>query len=375
MPLRGEASKPTYRIDDRLSGGPAADDVFLAWHNIFRGPCVQKRVQMHGFEDALAASEPEFLNKLKHPHIVEVREAQWDPQQDRAIIFVMRLYEGGSIEKALAADYRFSLHQAIDLSVQVLDALAYVNREFGAVHRDIKPGNVLMDDARSNAFLSDFGSAAKLDASGEAAAVLGTDHYRPPEAKKTGRVGRAADLYGVGMALFEMLNGRLPWEQHDFAKIEERLREGRRALSDAVLAEHAPHLPPRLQRVVNKAIARDPDRRFRSPEEFIRALNAGKMRSIDWRHESGSGLVGEWVGTWPPTRPLGKRTTYRVKSRSLEAGPEKGKLRLEAQYRRPGGTGWRQAVKSDTLDPADRAGVAAFIDKVEAKAAQREPAR
>ena len=53
MPLRGEASRPTYRIDQRLVG----EDVYLAWHHIFRGPCVQKRVNMHGFEDALAASE------------------------------------------------------------------------------------------------------------------------------------------------------------------------------------------------------------------------------------------------------------------------------------------------------------------------------
>ena len=64
-------------------------------------------------------------------------------------------------------------------------------------------------DRRANAFLSDFGSAAKVDAQGEAAAVLGTDVYRPPEAKATGRVSRSADLYGTGMTLFEMLNGRL----------------------------------------------------------------------------------------------------------------------------------------------------------------------
>ena len=124
MPLRGEASRPTYRIDKSLSGNA----VVLAWHHIFRGPCVQKGVPMHGFEDALAASEPEFLDKLRHDHIVEVREAQWDPQQEGAIVFVMRLYEGGSIGEALVTDYRFSLHQAIDLTVHVLDALAYVFR-------------------------------------------------------------------------------------------------------------------------------------------------------------------------------------------------------------------------------------------------------
>lgn len=370
MPLRGEASRPTYRIDKPLAGS----DVLLAWHHVFRGPCVQKRVRLHGFEDALAASEPEFLNKLDHAHIVEVREAQWDPEQEGAIVFVMRLYEGGSIGEALATDYRFSVHQAIDLTVHILDALAYLYREFDAVHRDIKPGNVLMDGQRLNAYLSDFGSAAKLDASGGAAAILGTDHYRPPEAKASGRVGRSADLYGLGMALFEMLNGRLPWEKLDYAKIERRLQAGHRALPNSILSVHAPHVPPRLQRVVNRAIARDASRRFRSPEEFIRALTAAKMRSIDWRHENGAGLVGVWIGTWPPKRASDKRTIYRVTSRVLEAGRDRSKLRLEAHYHDAGG-GWRQAVKRATVEPDDRAGVAAFFEQVEVRADQREPAR
>jgi serine/threonine protein kinase len=371
MPLRGEASRPTYRIDKPLAGN---SDVLLAWHHIFRGPCVQKRVHMHGFEDALAASEPEFLDRLRHGHIVEVREAQWDPQHEGAIVFVMRLYEGGSISEALKTGYRFSLHQAIDLSAHVLDALTYVYREFRAIHRDIKPANIVMDEQRVNAFLSDFGSAAKVDAQGEAAAVLGTDVYRPAEAKATGHVGRGADLYGTGMTLFEMLNGRLPWEQQNFAKLEQRLQSGRRALPDSLLSVYAPHVPPRLQRVVNKAIARDADRRFRSPEEFIRALTAAKLQSIDWRHESGDGLTGVWVGTWPPKRPLERRATYCVTSRVLEGGPERGKLRLEAHYRDSAG-GWRQAINAATVVADDRAGVGAFFQQVEARAAQREPAR
>jgi serine/threonine-protein kinase len=242
LPLRGEAQKPTYRIIRQLAGGPATDAVYLAYHTIFEGPCVQKCVHMHGLEDALA-NEPSFLNRLRHPHIVEVREAQWDPKHDGAIVFVMRVYEGGNIEEALRSDYRFSVHQAIDLTIHTLDALGFVYQEHNAIHRDVKPGNVLMDEDRRNAYLSDFGSAATLDGNGEAGAVLGTDHYRPPEAKSSGKVGRSADLFGLGMTLFEMLNGRLRWEKHDLAKIEERLTAGRRALPETTLSTHVPHFP------------------------------------------------------------------------------------------------------------------------------------
>jgi serine/threonine protein kinase len=374
LPLRGEAAKPTYKIIRQIAGGAATDNVYLAYHTVFEGPCVQKCVHMHGLEDALA-NEPAFLDRLRHPHIVEVREAQWDPKQDGAIIFVMRAYEGGSIEEALRTDYRFTIHQAIDLAVHTLDALAFVYQKHTAVHRDVKPGNVLMDTGRKNAYLSDFGSAATLDANGEAAAILGTDHYRPPEAKSSGKVGRSADVFGLGMTLFEMLNGRLRWEKHDLAKVEERLLAGRRALPDRTLATYAPHVPDRLRRVVNKAIAREPAARYASPEEFIRALKKAKLQAIDWKHVDGKGLVGTWIGTWPTKRPLDKRTTYRVTSRVLAAGPDRGKLRLEADYCRAGTSSWREAVKDTTVATDDRAGVAGFFAAVEAKAAQREPAR
>jgi serine/threonine protein kinase len=374
VPLRGEARRKTYRIDERIGGGPATDDVYRAWHNVFQGPCVQKRVHVHGLEDALASNEPAFLDKLRHPHIVEVREAQWDPDQDGAITFVMRLYEGGSVEEALRTDYRFSVHQAVELAVHVLGALAFVYQTYKAIHRDVKPGNLLMDKERMNAYLSDFGSAATVDPNGAVAAVLGTDHYRPPEAKSSGKVGRAADLFGLGMTLFEMLNGRLPWETHDLAEVEERLRAGRRALPDSALSVYAPHVPGRLRRVVSKAIARNPERRFNSPEEFIRALKKAKLQSIDWRHEDGDGLLGTWVGTWPAKRPVDRRTTYRVTSRVLEGGRDRGKLRLEADYCRAGTSSWREAAKDTTVAADDRAGIAAFFTKVEDRAAQREPA-
>jgi serine/threonine protein kinase len=147
-PRRGEhPTKPTYRIVERLGDGHG-DDVFRAYHEIFGGPCVQKTVRMHGLEDALASSEPGFLNKLDHPRVVPVRDAQWDPAGEHAIRFVIPLFEGGSVEQALKQDYRFSVVQAMTIAIDALDALAYVRREFGALHRDTKPGNVFLDGER-----------------------------------------------------------------------------------------------------------------------------------------------------------------------------------------------------------------------------------
>jgi serine/threonine protein kinase len=189
---------------------------------------------VHGLEDALASNEPAFLNQLEHSRIVPVREAQWDPEQgDRAITFVMPLLAGGSVADALKEDYRFSIAQAITIAMDALDALAYLRREFNALHRDTKPGNVLLDKDRTRGYLSDFGSAATVDADGQAAAVLGTHIYRPPEARSVGVVGSDADVYGIGMMLFEMLNGRIAWETLDLEQVERRLQRGLRAVPDS----------------------------------------------------------------------------------------------------------------------------------------------
>jgi len=371
-PLRGERlDRSTYRILDRLSSG-WGDDVFLAHHEIFDGTVVQKTVFMHGLEDALASNEPAFLNRLDHPRIVPVREAQWDPNQDRAITFVMPYLAGGSVHDALLEGYRFSIYQSIGITIDALDALAHIHREFRALHRDAKPGNVLLDGNRRHGYLSDFGSAAVLDNAGQAAAVLGTNVYRPPESRLTGTVGVDADVYRIGMMLFEMLNGRLPWEELDLAVVEARLRRGLRAVTDSTL-QFQPHVPERLRRCVRKAINRDPAQRYGSAEAFIAALR--KVCCIDWRHSEGVSVEGAWFGTWPPHLRPELRTEYRVLTRLLGAGRDRGKIRVEADYRKPRATSWRQVAPDATVDASDMRALSACFEQVRASAAHRSPAR
>jgi serine/threonine protein kinase len=301
-----------------------------------------------------------------------VREAQWDPQQHRAITFVMPHMAGGSVDDGLREGYRFSIQQAITITVDSLDALAYVLRVFGAVHRDTKPGNVLLDEQRTHGYLSDFGSAARLDGKGEADAVLGTNIYRPPEARQTRRVSAAADIYGVGMTLFEMLNGRFAWEELDLESVERRLQRGLRSVPDSAFV-FQPHVPDRLRKVVRKALQRHPTKRFRSPEEFIAALR--KVVSIDWRCAVGSGTEAEWYGTWPPQVRDDRRFEYRVVGRRLASGPDVGRIRLESDYRRPGGSSWRQAAPDARISDDDLAGCSTYFEQVAANAAHRSPAR
>jgi eukaryotic-like serine/threonine-protein kinase len=370
-PLRGEAKRPTYRILDRLSGGAASDRVFITHHEIFDGTFVQKTVYMHGLEDALAASEPAFLHRLDHPRIVPVREAQWDPDEERAITFVMPHLAGGSVAEALLEGYQFPLQRAIVITIDALDALAYVIREHHALHRDLKPGNVLLDEHRTHGYLADFGSAAQIDAAGGASAVLGTNIYRPPEARLSGRVDVRAEIYGIGMTLFEILNGRLPWEELDLEALEKRLVRGFRAVPESWL-EFEPHVPDSLRRIVRKMIHRNPASRHPSPEAAITALR--RLRCINWRRDDGVGCVGSWFGTWPPSVRPERQTEFRVTARELAGGTHRGSLRIESDQRRPGGK-WRQALTDKTIGANDSASLGAYFAALEVHAAHRSPAR
>jgi hypothetical protein len=91
---------------------------------------------------------------------------------------------------------------------------------------------------------------------------------------------------------------------------------------------------------------------------------------IDWRHP----VDEAWIGTWPPGRREALRTEYRVTTRLLEGGKDRGKLLVESDFRRPGG-GWRQAVADMRVAPADAVALAAVFASVEASAAHRDPAR
>jgi serine/threonine protein kinase len=372
MPLKGESQyRKTYEIRSHLPGGKGT--IVVANHEIFGRLCVQKVADLHGSEGELAFQEPRLLDRINHPHITPIGEVQFDPDRPQAITFIMPLYEGGSVDYALVEPHRFSLHEALDIARNISDALDYLHTTMGYVHRDMKPGNVLMAPGRREGFLSDFGSAAKIEGDGKVPATPGTLFYLPPEARPLGRLGPEVDVYGLGLILFEMVNGRLRWEDVDGATMQLRLVAGKRAMPDRMLEKWAPHVPDRLKRVIRKAIRREPERRYKSAREFLGELNA--IRCVDWIHAEGEGLDGKWAGTWPPGVRAGKRVSIEIESRLLKAGQRKGERRLVARYRRVGVDKWRGLLSPETLGSEDAAGVAQFFRAVEAKLAQRTPAR
>jgi len=376
MALRGERlDKPSYAILRSLKGGRTGD-VYEVDHKVFGRKCVQKTYSTLGLEDALAHQEPRLLHSIEHPHVVEVLEAQYDPDIDDAITFVTVFYEGGSIANAFDEGYRFSIHQSMRMTIELLDALAHVHtdQELRVVHRDVKPGNGFLDADRRTFYLGDWGSAARMEEDGTVAGIEGSPLYIPPEAGPAdGRMGVTGDLYGAGLTLFEMLNGPFDYASISYEQVDRRLAKGQRALPESAFV-FAPHIPSRLRTVVRKAIRANPNERYQTASKFITALN--NIECIDWTHTEGDDLDGTWEGSWPPKARIDKRRRYRVRSYLLGGGRQRGMRRLEA-YQAPSATAGfsRFGVADDTVEADDREAVDLFFAAVEAKAAQRAPAR
>jgi hypothetical protein len=250
------------------------------------------------------------------------------------VTLVMRVYEGGSVKAAMDARHRFSISDVIGILGDIADALSYLHVEKGIVHRDVKPGNVLLDRDRRTGYLSDFGSAARIDSGvGTAAAIRSTPLYQAPEVSRTGRFGPPADIYALGLAAFEMLNGLFPYDSLNPADIDKRVNSGRRALPDRSLAPAAFALcvPTRLVRLIRRMLDAHPGKRPPSATETLRNLRS--LQCVDWCRALGDDLSGAWSSRWPPRRRQEQQIEFRVSSTVLRGGVNRGSRRLVADYR------------------------------------------
>jgi hypothetical protein len=229
--------------------------------------------------------EARALARLSHPHIITIHDfGQTDGGHS---FFVMEYVEGSNLRGRLRAG-KLEPAEALRLAVQVCDALAYAH-EAGIVHRDIKPENILLDRG-GRVKVADFGLAKLLTrASGEHSLtgpwqVMGTLHYMAPEQMTSPQnLDHRADIYSLGVVLYEMLTGQLP-------------------LGRFLPPSHRAGVDPRLDDIVLKALENAPERRFQQVSELKAALEAlaapvsgaaltaGQVPTADWPGRAGSGV-------------------------------------------------------------------------------------
>ncbi len=256
-----------YALRSRLDGGGMAD-VYLAEDLALRRLVAVKilKPELAADQDLLERFriEAQAAAQLNHPNIVAVYDR--GPTEDSAYI-VMEYVCGETVRQRIRRDGRFLPEEAMRVAIAVLAALEAAH-ERHIVHRDVTSSNVMIDE-RGQVKVADFG-IARIGAPGltRTGTVLGTSSYVSPEQAQGRRADERSDLYSLGVVLFEMLAGRLPFTGDSDVAIA--LQHVSAAPPDP--RAFAPELPESLAAVAGKALSKEPDDRYQSAMEFAAAL-------------------------------------------------------------------------------------------------------
>ena len=263
-----------YRLEGRLGAG-GMSTVFLATDRVLERRVAVKLLAEHLAEDGdfVARFRREALAaaRLQHPNIVQVFDSGEDADSRRHFI-VMEYVDGPSCADVLRDEKRLEIDHAVRIVRDACHGLDYAHRA-GVVHRDVKPGNLLVAQETGATKLADFGiaKAAEQTRLTQVGAVLGTAAYLSPEQASGEEAGPPSDIYSLGVCAYQFLTGRLP---HEYSSLTELALKQIEQSVDPVSA-HRPEVPDELDRAILVCLARDPADRYPTTVELARALDAG----------------------------------------------------------------------------------------------------
>jgi serine/threonine-protein kinase len=211
--------------------------------------------------------EVRAVARINHPNIVQVYD--YGTEQGLAYI-VMEYIAGKELKDCLETGERFSLQQVLAMMRELLDALELAH-EAGVIHRDVKPANVMLD-AAGRVKLTDFGVARITDPDADTAeatragAMIGTPSYMSPEQIQGQPIDRRTDVFSAGVLFYQLLTGRKPFEGTGWALARKIVQE------DPVPPSQIVQIPPDIDRVVVRALAKSLDYRYPTARAFADAL-------------------------------------------------------------------------------------------------------
>jgi serine/threonine protein kinase len=272
-----------YELRERIGAGGMAR-VYKAWDITLERAVAVKILYEHLAEDTTFKQrfeqEAKFVASFNHPNIVQVYDFSSFERDGQPVYYMVMTLIPGKTLKAVLEEYcekgeRLSHERVFQIMLNLTDALGYAH-ERGMVHRDIKPGNILFDE-RGQAILTDFGIArlaqgARLT---HDSVTVGTPAYMSPEQAVGGQVDSRSDLYALGVMFYETLTGKVPYD--DDGSLSVLFKH----INDPIpqVSQLLPMGNPAFDAVVLKALAKDPEQRYQTAQEFaddLKAVFAGK---------------------------------------------------------------------------------------------------
>lgn len=266
----GRVLSGKYRIIEKIGSGGMADVYKAVQAGTLHRTVAVKILKAEYQTDASFVrrfdQEAQAVLNLSHEHIVR----SYDVGTEGDLHYIVLEYvDGSTLKECIRAQGKFLPRSAINIGAQVLDALSHAHEQ-GIIHRDVKPQNIIIN-ARGHAKLADFGIARNADSSTityAGATVMGSVHYISPEQAKGRQVTVESDIYSMGITLYEMVTGRLPFEGDNSVAIA--LRHIQDEIVPPIML--VPSLPPALNDVIMRAVSKQPSARYHSAKEMRQDL-------------------------------------------------------------------------------------------------------
>jgi serine/threonine-protein kinase len=267
----GELIADRYELEE-LVGSGGMSSVFKARDQLLERHVALKILHEHFGHDSEYVErfrrEARAVAQLSHPNIVTVIDRG---EADGRQFIVFEYVEGENLKDLIDRTGPLPIRRALELAIEVAGGLAFAH-DHGIVHRDVKPQNVLLN-GDGGAKVTDFGIARTLDVERgvtQTGTVLGTSNYISPEQAGSKPVGPFTDVYALGVVLYELLTGEVPFPGETFVAV------AMRHINDQPpsLVEKRPDAPLRLVAAVDRALAKEPADRFPSMDAFADELRA-----------------------------------------------------------------------------------------------------
>jgi serine/threonine-protein kinase len=236
-------------------------------------------------------NEARAIANLSHPNIVTVYDVGSDGPTH---YIVMELVDGTDLKKIIKAEAPLSIDRVLDMGIQVCSGVGYAHRS-GLVHADVKPQNILVN-SEDVVKVTDFGIAQALSDTQpqqRAEVVWGSPHYFAPEQARGEQPTPAADVYAIGIVLFEMLTGRLPFSGAN----QQELAMAHIRDQPPLASEVNPKVPESLAKIVHKVMSKEPNERYRTADQLGNVLQKYRNSARD------NTVPGVQVAPPPPATP------------------------------------------------------------------------